>query len=160
MGRAGLVSTTELDEVQTLLEHVLPDPGGYAQRLLRQAATRWGQDAGSPATTFHTVHATASVDDDGDGAPEPPAVDDPLTDTNLLLAVALGACECWGLRASCGLCEGHGTAGWTEPDPVLFDELVMPAVLRLSAAADSDLAQRGGEPPARRRTKRDKEKAT
>ncbi len=153
------MSTTELDEVQTLLEHVLPDPGGYAQRLLRQAATRWGQDAGSPATTFYTAYATASVDDDGDGAPEPPAVDDPLTDTNLLLAVALGACECWGLRASCDLCEGHGTAGWTDPDPALFDELVMPAVIRLSAAADGDLGQRGGEPPARRRTKRDKEKA-
>jgi hypothetical protein len=160
VGGAGLVSTTELDEVQTLLERVLPDPSGYAQRLLQQAVTRWGQGAGSPATTFYTTYATASVDDDGDGGPEPSAGDDPLTDTNLLLAAALGACECWGLRASCDLCEGHGTAGWTEPDPALFDELVMPAVIRLSAAADGDLGQRGEEPPARRRVNRHKEKAT
>jgi hypothetical protein len=158
VGGAGLVSTTELDEVQTMLEHVLPDPGGYAQRVLRQAVTRWGQGAESPATTFYTAYATASADDDGDGAPESPAVDDPLTDTNLLLAAALGACECWGLRASCALCEGHGTAGWTDPDPALFDELVMPAVIRLSAVADCDRARRGGEPPARQRINRNKEK--
>jgi len=152
------VSTTELDEVQTLLDHVLPDPSGYAQRLMRQAMTRWGQGAGSPATTFYPAYATAPADEDGAGAPRPTAVDDALTDTNLLLAAALGACECWGLRASCGLCNGYGTPGWTDPDPALFDELVMPAVIRLSAGADGDLAQRGGEPPARRRTNRDKEK--
>ena len=157
MGRAGLVSTTELDEVQTLLEHVLPDPSGYAQRLLRQAATRLGQGAQSPATTFYPAYATASAGDE-DGAPQARAVDNPLTDTNLLLAAALGACECWGLRASCGLCEGKGTAGWTDPDPALFDELVMPAVIRLSAGADGHLARRGGEQPARRHTNRYKEK--
>ena len=154
------MSTTELDEVQTLIEHVLPDPSGYAQRLMRQAVTRWGQGTESPAATFYTAYATASASDGEDGAPESPAVGDPLTDTNLLLAAALGACECWGLRASCDLCEGRGMAGWTDPDPALFDELVMPAVIRLSAAADFDLAQRGGEPPARRRINRDKEKTS
>ena len=152
------MSTTELDEVQTLIEHVLPDPSGYAQRLLRQAMTRWGQSAESPATTFYPAYATASAGDDGDGAWHTSTVGDPLTDTNLLLAAALGACECWGLRASCDLCKGRGTAGWTDPDPALFDELVMPAVIRLSAAADGDLAQRYGEPSARRRINRDKEK--
>ena len=41
----GPMSATELDEVQALLERVLPDPGGFAQRLLLQAMARWGQAA-------------------------------------------------------------------------------------------------------------------
>ena len=57
MGRAGPMSTTELDEVQALLEHVLPDPAGYAQRLALQVMTQWGQSAESRASAFYTAAA-------------------------------------------------------------------------------------------------------
>ena len=40
MGWAGLMSATELEEVQALIERVLPDPSGYAQRLLLQVMTQ------------------------------------------------------------------------------------------------------------------------
>ena len=46
------MSATELDEVQALLERVLPDPRGYAERLLMQAMTRYGQSAEPGATAF------------------------------------------------------------------------------------------------------------
>jgi hypothetical protein len=134
------MSTTELDEVQSVLKHVLPDPSGYAQRLLRQAVTRWGQGAESPAGTFYTatIYPASPSEDPGYGSPETPAADEPPVDMNLLLAVALGACECWGLQAGCGRCAGRGAAGWTEPDPNLFEEFILPAAVRLSAATDGD----------------------
>jgi hypothetical protein len=52
-------------------------------------------------------------------------------DISLLLSAALGACECWGLQADCGLCGGRGSAGWTRPDPELFEEFVRPAIEKL-----------------------------
>jgi hypothetical protein len=139
-----MVNPTELDEVQTLLEHVLPDPGGYAQRLAMQVMTRWGQSAGSGASAFTAAAAAgypgAAARDitltdivltsDQEPAPEPPI------DTNMLLAAALGACECWGLRIDCNVCLGQGSAGWIHPDPELFDEFVKPALARLSHPAD------------------------
>ena len=64
--------------------------------------------------------------------PDQPDADEAPADINILLAAALGACECWGLRADCDLCQGQGSAGWTEPDPELFDEFVGPAIARLS----------------------------
>lgn len=133
------MSTTELDEVQALLEHVLPDPSGYAQRLLRQAVTRWGQGTESPAATFYSATVFPSPPgDSGSGRRETPAAEKPPVDMNLLLAVALGACECWGLQAGCERCAGRGAAGWTEPDPNLFEEFILPAAVRLSAAMDGD----------------------
>ena len=60
-----------------------------------------------------------------------PADETPL-DTNVLLAAALGACECWGLRGACGTVPRPGSAGWIQPDPELFEEFVRPAISRLS----------------------------
>jgi hypothetical protein len=125
------MSTTELDEVQTLLVHVLPDPAGYAQRLLLQAMNRWGQLAEPSATAFYAASSPEDntnetfISADQLGETEPPI------DTNILLAAALGACECWGLEPNCHVCFGHGRAGWTEPEPDLFNEFVRPAIARL-----------------------------
>jgi hypothetical protein len=75
--------------------------------------------------------------------PDPPDPE-PAVDTNLLLAVALGACECWGLRSGCVLCQGYGSAGWTQPDPELFEEFVRPAIARLSDLPTDGRNREGG----------------
>lgn len=128
------MAITELDEVQALLDHVLPDPAGFAQRLAMQVVARWGgQPAGTAARAFYANVAT-------DDATRPTTVitpdwaarDEPPVDMSLLLATALGACDCWGMQPDCAACRGHGSVGWTDPDPELFVEFVQPAVARLS----------------------------
>ena len=41
------MGATELEDVQALLERVLPDPSGFAQRLLLQLMTQFGESAGA-----------------------------------------------------------------------------------------------------------------
>ena len=140
MGWAGLMSATELEEVQALLERVLPDPAGYAQRLLLQVMTQFGPGAEPSAGPFYPgagVFYSATTDQDVTAnemviTPDQPTVHEMPADTNILLAAALGACECWGLRGDCDLCRGLGSAGWTEPVPELFEEFVAPAIAKLS----------------------------
>lgn len=105
-----MVSTSELAEVEAVLERLLPDPRGYAERLLHQAVAKWsGADA--PDGTLVVTDPT-------------------LADSNLILASALGACECWGDDTHCVACGGLGMPGWASPDQELFDALVTPAVER------------------------------
>jgi hypothetical protein len=50
---------------------------------------------------------------------------------NRTVAAALGACpRCWGEAADCPTCRGRGRPGGRSPDPVLYHELVEPAVRR------------------------------
>lgn len=129
------MATTELDEVQALLERVLPDPAGFAQRLAVQVMSRWGQSTGPAARAFYTdVMAEEAPPAATIIPPDWAAPDEPPVDMNLLLAAALGACACWGMRADCGACRGHGSPGWTEPDPDLFAEFVQPAVAKLTGS--------------------------
>ena len=65
----------------------------------------------------------------------------------MLLAAALGACECWGLRANCDLCWGQGSAGWIQPDPELFEEFVQPAIARRSGIPADEHDQHGSARP-------------
>jgi hypothetical protein len=125
------MSATELEEVQALLERVLPDPRGFAGRLLQQAITQYGLlDQHAPTAFYAAEDATLGGDFI---VADQWAEDQTPVDTNSLLAAALGACECWGLRAHCGLCQGWGSAGWTQPNPELFEEFVRPAIERLPA---------------------------
>ena len=145
------MAATELEEVQALLERVLPDPSGFAQRLVLQLMAQFGQSAEPGASGFDSnaraFYTTATGDDVPAGniviTPEPPVGDEAPSSTNLLLAAALGACECWGLRADCDVCQGEGSAGWTEPVRELFYEFVGPAVAKLPDVAADDLG-----PPA------------
>jgi hypothetical protein len=149
------MSGTELQEVQALIERVLPDPSGFAQRLLMQLMAQFGQSAEPGVNAFA---ASASAFDSGASAfytaaeedptaseivitPERSGPDETPAGTNMLLAAALGACECWGLQADCNLCWGQGSAGWTEPVPELFDEFIGPAIARRSDVSADDLAQ-------------------
>jgi hypothetical protein len=154
------MAATELQDVQALLERVLPDPSGFAQRLLLQLMTQFGESAdpgagsyGSAASAFYT----ASTREDATTGniiitPEQPGAgegDEGLASTNVLLAAALGACECWGLRAECDRCQGQGWAGWAEPVPELFYEFVGPAIARLPDLPPDDLAEAAGVGPDR-----------
>ncbi|MGL5859344.1 MAG: hypothetical protein ACRC35_13245 [Angustibacter sp.] len=50
------------------------------------------------------------------------------------LAAALGACaRCWGQDQGCPRCAGRGRSGARAPDPVLYHDLVSPAVRRRTA---------------------------
>jgi hypothetical protein len=53
-----------------------------------------------------------------------------MSDRNVFVAGALGACECWGADAACQRCGGRGVSGYHEPDPAAFDLLVLPLVRR------------------------------
>jgi hypothetical protein len=128
------MSQTELQDVLGLLERVLPDPSGFAERILKQAIVQWGQLDAPTATAFRAAAAAEdSMATETFTAPRPPNADERPIDVNVLLAAALGACECWGLQADCGLCQGRGSAGWIQPDPELFNEFVRPAIARLPA---------------------------
>ena len=142
------MSVTELEEVQALLERVLPDPRGFAGRLLQQAMTQYGQFAPPAAAAYY---AAATAEDDampGDGiiVTDEWAEGETPPDISLLLTAALGACECWGLSARCDLCQGDGSAGWTDPDPELFDEYVRPAVDRLPNDRENHQRVKGEKP--------------
>jgi hypothetical protein len=149
MGRAGVMGATELQEVQALLERVLPDPSGFAQRLLLQLMAQFGQSAEPGTNAFDSganAFYTATAEEDTTPSeifltPERQSAYEAPASTNMLLAAALGACECWGLRAGCDVCLGRGSAGWTEPVPELFDEFVGPAIARQSDACADTLAQ-------------------
>jgi hypothetical protein len=152
------MAATELEDVTALLERVLPNPRGFAQRLLMQLMAQFGEAAEPGASTFNSTASafyTATTEQDFAASnvvitPEHPAADEELAGTNLLLAAALGACECWGLRADCDQCRGKGSAGWTEPVPELFDEFVGPAIAKLSDVSADNLARHGAATPDRR----------
>jgi hypothetical protein len=147
------MAVTELEEIQALLERALPDPRGFAQRVLLQFMARVGESgAGTSSPVANAFYAAAG----GESAaskivitPEEPDRFEEPDGINILLAAALGACECWGVRADCDLCHGLGSAGWTEPVPELFDEFVGPAIARLPLVSPDDLARSGTARPDR-----------
>ena len=108
--------TSELAAVEALLMKVLPDPMGFAERVLGELAERL---AGASPTGIPSVVPSYES-----------AAHDALVDRNLLLAAALGACTCWGDDPDCADCSGAGRVGWVPPDPQLYDEYVAPAVRR------------------------------
>jgi hypothetical protein len=122
---------TELDDLQALLDKVRPDPTGFAQRLLVQVMTRFGDVPEPDPAVFYTADEEPAITVPAEPVtyadPEP----DLEVDTYLLLAAALGACRCWGLRTDCEVCAGQGCTGWVRPDRELFDELIQPAVARM-----------------------------
>jgi hypothetical protein len=139
------MTATELEEVQALLERVLPDARGFAGRLLQQAVTQYGLLAEPAATAYYSAGEAEDVaSEETVIVAEEWAADRAPVDTNILLAAALGACGCWGLRADCGVCQGQGSAGWTQPDPELFDEFVRPALDRLPAVPRRDRTRPAG----------------
>jgi hypothetical protein len=147
------MAVTELEEIQALLERALPDPSGFARRLLLQLMGQLGESgAGTSSPVANAFYAAAGGENVASKiviTPEQPDAFEESDGINILLAAALGACECWGVRGDCDLCYGRGSAGWTEPVPELFDEFVGPAIARLPDVSSDDLARSGTARPDR-----------
>jgi hypothetical protein len=111
------MSGAELADLEALIERVLPDPGGFAKRVFQQAIERLDRVPGfaTPAADGFDTEAYNA-----------------LVEHNLLLAGALGACECWGGNLACEKCRGCGGPGWEAPVPELFREFVAPALTWVS----------------------------
>ena len=143
------MSGTELKDVQALLQRAMSEPRAFAGRLLQQAIAQYGQLAEPAATAFYTAVAEDFTADFTASetviVPDEWPASTTRLDTNGLLAAALGACECWGLRAECHRCHGRGSAGWIQPDPELFEEFVRPAISRLSKQNGSNHQSVQGE---------------
>jgi hypothetical protein len=61
-----------------------------------------------------------------------------LSDRNVVLAAALGACDdCWGRNVDCPICDGAGAPGWVLPDEHLYASYVHPAVRAVTSARSS-----------------------
>jgi hypothetical protein len=96
----------------------------FAERVIGELAERLATPAGGAASLI--VDGSLSADQVA------------LADRDVLLAAALGACECWGEEPACPSCSGDGGVGWVPPDPALYDEYVKPAVLRASSVAEQE----------------------
>jgi hypothetical protein len=119
------VTASELPAVEALLMKALADPKGLAERLLGELTLRLtGTPQGGAPVVVPGYESAAH---------------EALVDRNLLLAAALGACECWGEDPACADCGGGGAAGWLPPDPELFAAYVVPAVRRASPDAPPDM---------------------
>jgi hypothetical protein len=105
------MSTSELSDLEAVLEQVLPNPQAYAERVVEQLLDRLA----ATAPTEHTAGSPSTV------------IDQTLVERNTMLAAALGACECWGEDPGCPVCAGDGGAGWALPDPALYAAYVRPA---------------------------------
>ena len=118
------MSGTELRDLESLLAGVLADPSGFGQRLMEQVMDRLGTTPVAPTGRPRTVPGTLADEQDQEAA-----------DRQILLAAALGACECWGSDPGCRSCGGEGMSGWHVPDEQLYEEFVTPASSRLAEAA-------------------------
>jgi hypothetical protein len=112
------MSTSELGDLEALLQRAMPDPRGFAERVFEEMVER---------LTKQVPDAAAPVVDSCDAEAY-----DALVDRNMILAAAVGACDCWGYEPGCPICGGAGSAGWTRPDAELFSEFVEPAVRRMT----------------------------
>jgi len=113
-------------DLEILLDRVLPNPMAFAERVLQQILERLANASpqGNPLSSV-----VGSVFEQQ----KPTHADETLSEQNILLAAALGACTCWGMDQGCPMCHGDGAAAWMPPDPPLFDAYVAPAVVRMSA---------------------------
>lgn len=123
------MSASELGQVEALLDRVLPDPKGFADRVFQQMVERLSSDVPG-GETLGAVASHVQTDHDA------------LADRNVLLAAAVGACDCWGQEPDCPFCSGEGSAGWTVPDSRLYAEYVEPAVMRSTEGKSA-----GNNPP-------------
>lgn len=132
-----LGGSSELEQVETLVMQVLPDPRGFADRVIAQLLDRLASDGSSPplAMQFPMSMSTPGATEPASGHQGAAVPSELLAERDAELAAALGACRCWGEDPACGTCQGHGFPGWTDPDEELYREYVLPALRRHKASA-------------------------
>jgi hypothetical protein len=116
------VAVTEQLDLRAVVGGLFENPAAALSGLLEQVAVSLlGDDDDTRALTAKVLGAfTGPTEDD-------PAYD-VLLERSMLLAAALGACDCWGEDPACPVCSGAGLAGWRPPDPAAFDVFVAPAL--------------------------------
>lgn len=125
------MSSTELEQVEALLAQALPDPGGFADRVMEQLLARLAPDGPvSPAASLWPVSVSTSA-----ATSDSTFWSDPQSELLDELAGGLGACLCWGEDPACPTCSGDGCPGWAVPDEELYREYVLPALRRHKAAS-------------------------
>jgi hypothetical protein len=139
---------TGTDTLQQLLLARLAGESGDGAPLSDLLEQQLG-DNPSLAPVLQAMRAREAAEREQPAAPEElagdPAADPAVTDVlerlyaeveelrirNRAAAAALGACpRCWGEESGCPVCRGRGRPGGRTPDPVLYHELVEPAVRR------------------------------
>jgi hypothetical protein len=136
---------------RALLEYIVPDPGSFIERTLRQIQDQLAS-RGVPADVLDqpleeliaTVLGNSLVQmlpnnqptipgewRSASGSSDQVGPSEDYATKNTVLAAALGACECWGERVQCPACEGAGVPGWLTPDEQLFEIYVRPAMTAL-----------------------------
>jgi hypothetical protein len=134
-----------------LLRKLMEDPQSLRRTLeaLSQLGTvldASGSDNGTSSSGLVSLLSQVAQSAQTDGQSEPriggfqtDQVDrvtyNELFHRNAAVAAALGACDCWGERANCPLCNGEGSPGWVPPDENLFAIYVRPVVHQFSAEA-------------------------
>ena len=131
-----VTTTTELGEIEALLEKALPDPMRFVERIAEQLLERLAANA--PAEHPQPSEATVITDLQATGFRL-------WEDHNLVLSAALGSCECWVRVLRWTSCSGAGTPGWAEPDAELYAEYVVPAVRRTPVRQRPDQVPVEGE---------------
>jgi hypothetical protein len=134
------------DELETLLQRVVSDPGGTLGRVLDQALAQLlgTESTPDPAAGPEALLVSAitrrlglleapepymTFDEHLTEGPDPQAgYLEQLMDRNSSLASALGACDCWGDAPDCPICSGEGHPGWAALDRELFAAYVGPAL--------------------------------
>jgi hypothetical protein len=129
------MSTSELADLEALLIRVLPDPMGFAERVFQEIVGRLATDTPGGGQPWVVTSDESSAHE-------------ALVDRNVLLAAALGACDCWGQDPECLTCSGKGSAGWIQPERRLYEEYVEPANVRMSGQSESTRSLSQVEPPA------------
>jgi hypothetical protein len=115
-----VVSGSELADLEALLIRVISDPSAFGRAVMEQLLERL---SATPSSAPAPVTVTGRLIDDDDDA---------ARDRNVLIAAALGACECWGEDLECDMCAGCGAPGWRVPDPQLYEDYVAAAARRMS----------------------------
>jgi len=138
------------DELDTLLQLVVSDPGGTLGRVLNQAFVQLVASDSTPDSAAGPEALVASAitrrlgllvapephvtfDEHTTAGPDPQAgYLEQLMDRNSSLASALGACDCWGDAPDCPICGGEGHPGWAALNRELFAAYVGPALAAMT----------------------------
>lgn len=119
------MSQSELTDLQAIIIQILPDPKAYAQRVLNQFVER-------------TLQLTPTGPELKEESAYPDDAKESTAAQTLLIAAALGACDCWGRRPDCPACSGEGQILFFTPEASLYEQFILPVAKRMAAMEEPD----------------------